>query len=175
VKGYQHFAGRALTALKAIDIARHSLSGYKIRIFSPFPEVVMEANRLRDDRGLEISCLPERVAHEEILSLHGKARISLAISAGDGISTSLLEAMAMGSLPIQTHTACANEWIVDGESGFIVSPDDPEQIAQRLATALIDDGLVDRAAAINLARIEATGSREFVAGQIRRAYANISS
>ena len=57
-----------------------------------------------------------------MLRLHGRARVSIAISIGDGISTALLEAMAMGSFPIQTCTACADEWIIDGKSGFIVQP-----------------------------------------------------
>ena len=150
VKGYQHFAGRALTALQAIDLAKEHLAGYQVQIFSPFPEVRREADRLRAERGIEIHCLPEQVPHQDILRLHGSARVSIAISIGDGVSTALLEAMAMGAFPIQTCTACADEWIEDGRSGFIVQPDDVEQIRRCLITALTDDELVDRAASLNL-------------------------
>jgi glycosyltransferase involved in cell wall biosynthesis len=173
VKGYQHFAGRALTALRAIDLAREHLAGYQVRIFSPFPEVRQEADRLRTERGIHVSCLPEQVPHQDILRLHGSARVSIAISIGDGVSTALLEAMAMGAFPIQTCTACADEWIEDGTSGFIVQPDDVEQIRRCLITALTDDGLVDRAATLNLARIAAAASHDVVAAEVRAAYARI--
>jgi len=173
VKGYQHFAGRALTALQAIDLVREHLHDYRVCIFSPFPEVRQEAERLRSQRGIDVECLPERVPHEDILRLHGRARVSIAISVGDGISTALLEAMAMGSFPIQTCTACADEWIIDGKSGFIVRPDELEQIAARLLRALTEDGLVDNAASLNFDRIFASASREVVAAQVRAAYAQI--
>ena len=173
VKGYQHFAGRALTALQAIDLVREHLRDYRVCIFSPFPEVRQEAERLRSERGIDIECFPEQVPHADILRLHGRARVSIAISAGDGISTALLEAMAMGSFPIQTCTACADEWIVDGKSGFIVGPDDLGQIADRLLRALTDDELVDNAASLNFEQISHSASREVVAAQVKAAYAQI--
>ena len=173
VKGYQHFAGRALTALQAIDKVRDHLRDYRVCIFSPFPEVRQEAERLRSQRGINVECLAEQVPHDDILRLHGRARVSIAISIGDGISTALLEAMAMGSFPIQTCTACADEWIIDGKSGFIVQPDDLEQIADRLLKAMNEDELVDNAAALNFERISASASREVVAAQVKAAYAQI--
>jgi glycosyltransferase involved in cell wall biosynthesis len=45
-------------------------------------------------------------------------------SLSEGISTSMLEAMAMGAIPIQTCTSCADEWIINGEAGFLVEPND---------------------------------------------------
>ena len=149
LKGYQHFAGRAMTALRSLELCGTRLDGYEVKVFSPFPEVVAEVDRLKTAGRFRISCLPEQVSHQEILSLHGSARISIAVSVADGISTALLEAMAMGSFPIQTCTACADEWIVDGESGFIVPPDNPAEIAEKIVRALDDDALVDRAAKIN--------------------------
>lgn len=173
VKGYQHFAGRALTALKALELCEAELSPYEIKVFAPFPEVRDEAERLKREKGFRISCLPEIVPHEEILKLHGSARISIAISIADGISTSLIEAMAMGSFPIQTSTACAEEWIEDGRSGFIVEPGNPALIAKRIAAALHDDVLVDGAAELNRRRIEAQCNNVTIKERVRRAYGEI--
>jgi len=171
VKGYQHFAGRALTALRALELCGASrLDGYHIKVFSAFPEVVTEVERLSRTGNFRITCLPEQVSHEEILTLHGSARISLAISAADGISTALLEAMAMGSFPIQTCTACADEWIVDGESGFIVSPDKPDEIAEKIARALQDNALVDRGAQINEETIRDRANASHIKGAVIEAY-----
>ena len=56
----------------------------------------------------------------------------------------------MSASPIQSCTACADEWIQDGQSGFILPPEDPPVVAEMLRRALADDTLVNRAAEINL-------------------------
>jgi hypothetical protein len=76
------------------------------------------------------------------------------LSAADGISTSLLESMAMGAFPIQSNTACATEWVIDGETAFLVHPDDSDDVAKALRQALLDDALVDRAAKINMQTVD---------------------
>ena len=55
----------------------------------------------------------------------------------------------MGSFPVQSSTACADEWIEDGKTGLLVPPDDPEAVAGAIRRALTDDDLVNRAAEIN--------------------------
>jgi glycosyltransferase involved in cell wall biosynthesis len=67
----------------------------------------------------------------------------------DGISTSLLEAMASGAFPIQSDTSCADEWVINGTNGFIVPWDDPVAISKCIQKALTDDVLVDSAREIN--------------------------
>ena len=48
------------------------------------------------------------VKYEEILEMHSKSRISIALSLSDGLPSSFLESMAMGSFPIQSDTSVAN-------------------------------------------------------------------
>ncbi len=55
----------------------------------------------------------------------------------------------MGSFPVQSFTACADEWIEDGVTGLLVPPDDPEVVEAALRQALTDDRMVDSAAATN--------------------------
>ena len=148
VKGYQHFAGRALTALDAIVGCSDLLQEYQIVVFSASEEVIRRVEELRLFYGLNIRLLGY-TAHEMMLRFFAHARIYVGISVSDAISTSMLEAMAMGAFPIQTNTACCNEWIVDARSGFIVPADDVETIASRIRQAITDDTLVDRAAEIN--------------------------
>lgn len=87
--------------------------------------------------------------HEDMLRMHGRSRVSIGLSMSDAISTSFLEALVMGSFPIQSNTSCANEWIKCGKSGFLVDPEDAQGIAVVLRQALVDDELVDQAASIN--------------------------
>lgn len=148
VKGYQHFAGRALMALDAVERCATVLKDFQIVVFSASPEVCGRVEELRDFVGLNIRVLPY-TSHDYILRMFSRARIYLGVSISDAISTSMLEAIAMGAFPIQTNTSCCNEWIEDGKSGFEIPADDVAVIADRLREAAKNDELVDRAAEIN--------------------------
>lgn len=153
VKGYQHFAGRALIALDAIVACASHLKDYKIILYSTSEEVANKAQKIKETYKLNFEFLSllgkTYVDHETMLINFSKARIYMGISASDGISTSLLEAMAMGAFPIQTNTSCCEEWIEDGVTGFVVSPYNLTGIINSLKTALVDNNLVDNAAKLN--------------------------
>jgi glycosyltransferase involved in cell wall biosynthesis len=147
LKGYQGWAGRALVAIRALERCADLLSGYTLFVFSntSSQEIIISTSLLSKNTGLKVVLIPERSDHDEILKFQAQSRIYIGLSIGDGISTSLLESMAMGSFPIQSCTACANEWIQDGVTGFVVPPEDPEIIEKALRIALLDDKLVDSA------------------------------
>ncbi|MFH2102004.1 MAG: glycosyltransferase [Chloroflexota bacterium] len=148
LKGYQHWAGRALVGLHALSLCRDSLDGYELAIYSAAPEVMIAAQLFEQDTGIPVRIIPP-CSHDEMLSLYGRARIYIGLSISDAISTSLLEAMVMGAFPIQSCTSCANEWITNNESGFIVPPEDAAIIAEAIRRALKEDSLVDHASEIN--------------------------
>ncbi len=148
VKGYQHFAGRALTALDVLERCADELKGYLVVVFSASPEIFGRVEELREYVGINIRILPH-ASHDTILRMFSRSRVYLGISVSDAISTSMLEAMATGAFPIQTSTSCCDEWIDDGEEGFVIPPNDVGFIANRLAKALVDDELVDSAAERN--------------------------
>jgi len=152
LKGYQGWAGRALVGLRALERCADVLGGggYKIYIHSAMcDEVVIAAELFRKSTGIPLDFVTPGSPHEDVLKLHGESRISIGLSISDGISTSLLEAMVMGSFPIQSFTACADEWLVDGTSGILVHPDDPDNIEAAIRRALSDDNLVNLAAEHN--------------------------
>lgn len=151
VKGYQGWAGRAFVALRALEKLSKGLEDYKIVIFSntSSEELRIKAGLMQYDYKLDIELLPENTPHNLVLDYFSKARLYVGMSIGDGISTSLLEAMATGCFPIQSYTACANEWIEDNVSGFLVHPEDPELLKDAIQLALKDDALVDTASTSN--------------------------
>ncbi len=108
----------------------------------------MTAELLSKSTGIRIDPIPW-CSHEEMLRLHGQARIHIGVNITDGISISVLEAMVMGAFPIQSCTACADEWITPGVTGLIVPPEDPQAIAEAIRSAVADDALVDKAAKAN--------------------------
>lgn len=64
------------------------------------------------------------------------AKVTVSLSTSDSLPTSLLEAMASGSLPIFSDVGGVGEWITHGLNGFLVRPGDPDALAQALSQAL---------------------------------------
>jgi glycosyltransferase involved in cell wall biosynthesis len=151
LKGYQSWAGRALTGLRALarcqDILKNQ--GYSVAVFSAGPDVKIAAELFALETGVPVEIIPP-CPHEEMLRVYGRSRVYMGLSISDAISTSLLEAMVMGAFPIQSCTACADEWIADGQTGLIVPPEDVDIIEKAIRRALTDDSLVNRAASQNL-------------------------
>lgn len=150
LKGYQNWAGRALVGLRALERCADILKGYTVGIYSTFKgsDVEVAAELFTKKTGIKTEVVYE-TTHQNILKLHGKSRISLGVNISDAISTSLLEAMIMGSFPIQSNTSCADEWVKNGKTGILVPPEDPDIIEKAIRRALKDDGLVDEAARLN--------------------------
>jgi glycosyltransferase involved in cell wall biosynthesis len=142
IKGYTGFVGQAIVALKACEIAAEHLRGFEVVIYSASIKSRIRALKLRHVHRVRVTILKKRTPHSEMLKHFSEARAYIGISLSDGISTSLLEAMATGCYPIQTNTSCANEW-VGAESRSIVKLDRHYEISDTIKFALSDDTHVD--------------------------------
>jgi glycosyltransferase involved in cell wall biosynthesis len=169
VKGYDHFAGRAMTSLAVLERFASELKGYTIVLFSVGARPRVRALELAAEGVLDIKII-DWATHDEILAYFGRARMYLGISLSDAISTSVLEAMAMGAFPLQTNTSCCEEWFISGETGFAIPPDDFEVICGKFARALSDDALVDRAAELNFEIIRSRLAVEILRPRIHDFY-----
>ena len=119
VKGYHGWVGRAKVALEAIREMSEELRDHKVVVFSANRSVLKLAKRISKQTGLEIKAFGKGcLSHKEVLDLFATSKIYVGLSESDGISTSMLEAMAMGAIPVQTSTACCDEWF--GDSGVAV-------------------------------------------------------
>jgi hypothetical protein len=73
-----------------------------------------------------IQNINDKISRTSFLKYFSEAKIYVAASKSDGVSTSFLEALCLGAFPIQTNTSCAQEWINLGFEGDIVFPDSLE-------------------------------------------------
>ncbi len=151
LKGYQGWAGRALVAVRALALAADALRGFRVVAYSCDEDsgVITALRLLEADTGIPVAVQPPQTPHKDMLALHAAARVSIGLSISDSISTSFLEAIVMGSFPIQSWTSAAGEWIRDGQSGILVPPEDPHIVATAIRRAVSDDALVDAAADTN--------------------------
>jgi hypothetical protein len=160
IKGYESFVGRASIALNAISEMASEIGEYEIIVYSANRKTIHTVKRIQENTNLKIRAIPKKkLTHSEMLNMFGKARIYVGVSLSDGISTSLLEAMAMGAFPIQTNTSCGDEWIEDGTTGKLIEPNQMEVI-KSLRLALTEDSLIDQASVINRQKIETNCNEE---------------
>jgi hypothetical protein len=72
VKGYEHFAGRALTVLGVLEGLAGRLRGYRVVVHSASQAVREAAASLARRTGLRIECLDDQVPHAAILACTGR-------------------------------------------------------------------------------------------------------
>ena len=154
IKGYTGFVGRALLSIKACELVAEHLRDYEVVIYSASFKARIRALKLRHIHKVQVTIVKKRTPHHRMIQLFSEARIYIGISLSDGISTSLLEAMAAGCYPIQTDTSCANEWLTN-KSFQTISDISVNSISAALEKALTHDSEVDTIALSNKATIEA--------------------
>ena len=114
IKGYHGWVGRAKVALEAVEAIAADLKSYRLVVYSANRGTIKLAKQISSRTGLDITVFGKgKLSHNQVLELFASAKIYVGLSLSDGISTSLLESMAMGAIPVQTATACCDEWFTD--------------------------------------------------------------
>ncbi len=154
VKGYHGWSGRGLHILSAIYLAAPRLGGRPIQVLFTGSQGSRAISEIRQSTGLDIDAAPHLERHADAMLRLAEARIVIGAGISDGIGTTLLEAMSVGTFPIVGNTSCASEWVRNGRDAFIVDPHDTAAMAQALIRAVEDDELVDGAALRNREEVE---------------------
>jgi glycosyltransferase involved in cell wall biosynthesis len=95
-----------------------------------------------------------RIPNDDLPDLLRRSNLYISVPITEGVSASLLEAMACGCFPIVTDLPGNRAWITHGENGFLVPVDDEEALASYIIRALEGKELVSRAIEKNLALLK---------------------
>jgi glycosyltransferase involved in cell wall biosynthesis len=115
------------------------------------------------------------LTREEMVKIYQRAQVTVSISEHDGTPNTLLEAMACGCFPVAGDLESIREWIVDGENGFLVAPDDPFALARSVNQGLEDADLRVRAADRNQTIIQERASHDIVKTRAAAFYQSLVS
>ena len=118
---------------------------------------------------MSINLLP-RIKHDELMEYFRDSRVYIGMSISDGLSTSMVEAMANGAFPIQSENSAAAEFVEHGVTGMILNPWDVDAISDAIRTSLLDDFMVDKAAIKNAETINLQYSLELGKSRISNLY-----
>lgn len=113
------------------------------------------------------------VPNEDLPQALERSSIYVSAVPTDGVSASLLEAMAMGCFPIARDNAANRHWIEHGKNGFLVAGENPHDYAAAIAEAEKNDGLRAEAARMNREIVEERGSFARNMRTIERAYVGL--
>jgi glycosyltransferase involved in cell wall biosynthesis len=140
-----------------------------------YPEVLERLKRLAASLGIasRVRWL-EFIDEEELPQVFGLAELTLSLSTSDSLPTSLLEAMASGSIPIFSDVGSISEWIVPGENGVLVPPGDSEALTDAILKTLARpaEWWAD-ARAKSLAIIQARADRSLEFSNVNKDYARL--
>ncbi len=90
-----------------------------------------------------------KIDYETVMSLLKTSHIYVSAVPTDGVSASLLEAMAYGVFPIVTDNTPNRIWIEDGVNGFLFTHGDINALAEKITKALVKKDIREKAATIN--------------------------
>lgn len=127
------------TLLKAIALIHESLPGLRLEVAGTGPsraELLREANQL----GIyeKVQFLGQVPGPAKVLS---RARVFVLPSDSEGISLTLLEAMAAGVPIVATKIGGTPEVLEDGRTGLLVPPRDPKALADAICRLWLDENL----------------------------------
>ena len=153
-KAYEVISAKALPVLEAILHAWDRIRPCRIEmLWMVQPEVRIWYEKLFAP-SIKACCPASGILpHEETLALVARARVMLAPSLSDGIPNSMMEAMALGAVPLVSPIETLMPVVRDGENALFARNLYPDEIAAALVRLMTDDALVDHIAARNTVRI----------------------
>jgi hypothetical protein len=171
VKGIQNGPGRALVALRGIELAADALQGFRIVFYEASEDVILAARLVGIRTGLDIVALPS-TSEAKILELLGQARCTIALTDSKLTDLILLKAAIMGSFPIGSELDSGSHWL---RALRRVWPNDPVALAMALRDVVSDDALVDQGVAWNDQMISLRLDRQTVGHAILDLYRRVAS
>mgnify|MGYP005989549373 CR=1 FL=1 len=153
IKGYHHWAGRALFVLDAIENIVERIKDFDVYVYSAHPIVIEKIHELNNKYHLNIkySSRYNQISQKDLLEKFGKAKIAIGNNISDGIPNTLLEAIILGAFPIQSNPGKVTEdYIENNKNGFLIAaPEKSEEIANHIINAISNNELLAKAFKVN--------------------------
>ena len=141
-------------------------------VLKEMPDVQFSCTSMKDQQeaenwvrllGIEanVNLLP-LLTQEEIWREFARSQVSVSASTHDGTPNTLLEAMALGCLPICGDLPSIREWITPGENGLLIDPGDPQELAASILQVLKSAEFREKAALINFKIVQEQANADSV-------------
>jgi glycosyltransferase involved in cell wall biosynthesis len=122
----------------------------------------------------KVTLLPH-LPQTDLWGLFARAAVTVSVSQHDGTPNTLLEAMALGALPVAGDIESIREWITPGVNGLLVEPNKPQALAEAVLLALDSRELCARAAEFNARQVAERASAVMVREKLRIFYEGLAA
>ena len=168
VKGYRAFIDAAA------DIARR----HDVVFFAVGGETTQPGARAQFESRVRELNLQERFhflgARQDVPDVLRAMDIVCLPSLAEGLPLAILEAMATGAPVVATPVGGVPEAVADGETGFLIPPDDDHALGRALETLLTSPERIRRMGAAARARVELRFSVQTFANRIQDLYGSLT-
>lgn len=142
--------------LKALSIARARSGGDRVKLLlvgdDPFGEGRQKAERIALELDLGKACVFAGI-RRDVPALMAMSDVFVMCSLWEGLGLVFLEAMATGIPVLATRVSAVPEVVVEGETGLLVPPSDPEALALSMLELARDPNLRQRLGERGRARV----------------------
>lgn len=170
--------------IRSIGILRHTL-GVRARLYivggnaeAPSVAATPEIGRLQQvaaEAGVEDSVtFVGRRGREQLRLFYGASDVFVTTPWYEPFGITPVEAMACGVPVVGASVGGIRSTVVDGETGFLVPPNAPQALAERLARLAMDPALVDRMGKAGRARAQSLFTWAGVARQMEQVYTRLA-
>jgi glycosyltransferase involved in cell wall biosynthesis len=144
---YELLTVGALIKRKGIDLIIHSLKILQKEGFNVVLKIRGEGPEKRNlemlAKKLELNnvIFLERVSRKELVNLYKSCDIYVHSSYAETIPTAIREAMSVGRPIVTTNVGVIDEYLKDGENGFLINKRDEYEFAEAIIKLLSDENL----------------------------------
>ncbi len=114
------------------------------------------------------------VAHEKVLEYYQKANVFVLPSLNEGMSNTMLEALACGLPVVATDTGGTKELITDGVNGLIVKMKDSNDLVEKIEKLILDSEL-EKSMALESRQLAEKISWDIIASEYCQLYRETSN
>lgn len=115
-----------------------------------------------------------RVAHKDLAKIYREASVFVLPSLNEGMSNTMLEALASGLPLVATDTGGTRELVENGRNGFIVKMKDASDLAEKIITILADSESQKQMAEVSRKKAEGLSWKN-VAEKYKKLYEKIGA
>jgi len=168
-KAYEHLQSKMLPVLEAIRLCFDRIAPCRF-VFTAVNDEVSHWVKMLPPAISQSLAVHERIPRAELFQMMAQAKIVLAPSLMDGIPNTMMEAMAIGAVPVVSPLPTIVPHVADPDNVFFARNLYPEEIADALVRALDPATPLDVMARRNLEIVRRIGDTHIFADRIRAFY-----
>ena len=167
VKGHQYLLEAARTVLNEVPNARFLIVGDG--------PLRAELEQMAEELGIQHRVVFTGFLRDEIPSLYASMDLLAFPSTYEPFGNVSMEAMSFKMPVVASDTGGIPEVVLDGETGLLVPPRDPDSLAKALLTLLKDKSLSQRMGAAGYKRVRGYFTRDRAVDELEEIYASLLS